>query len=446
MSKPAGNGKLFFPMRILVYLSGWEHVAWYIAILGLGMSLLFCFVIFPGASESQYIPVDPDRHGDLAYGLLQYGSFSYYPETEPSVERGPLYPAFIAVLLWASHDWWPYVIQLAQAFIMAGMCVVVFWTSERLWSRPVAVLTAGICAVHPVAIWYTGRVWIETMSMFLFTAIIAGTLYFTLKPNAKRAVLLGGILGAAPLCKSVFLPYVFLVPFLMWMLKKDRGRLGLAAVAMLCAIVVIAPWTIRNWKLTGRFIPVHARMGYNLEIGDEFVKHIRMSPWAIYRIWYPVSATADAKARAMPQEVPRWQQELWLDSELMKVSLDRYRRHPAFLLKKIVVNAWLFWVLGVTPTKTAAIGSMMLLLVLFTIISTVVVWKRGQMRTIMGVHLTFILVYYGMHLPVEAIARYSVVLVPAMIMYGVGPMTQAWLDRRSDEGAASEAMVHEEKA
>jgi 4-amino-4-deoxy-L-arabinose transferase-like glycosyltransferase len=282
------------------------------------------------------------------------------------------------------------------------------------------------------------------MAMLLFTGIIASTLYFTLKPNVKRAIVLGVVLGLSSLSKSTFLPYVFLAPFLMWMLKRERGRLGLAIVSMLCAVLVIAPWTIRNWKLTGKFIPVHTRIGYNLEIGDEIVEHIRESPFAMYRMWYTVSETVEAKTNAIPRNLDRWQRELMLDSELMKVSLDRYRENPAFLAKKIVVNAWLFWTLGVTESKTVVVGSMMLPLVLLTIVSGIIMRRRGQMRTIMGVHVSFILFYYLMHLPVEAIARYSVILVPAMIMYGLGPIAKARLDRRSETDAVSRSTAREE--
>jgi 4-amino-4-deoxy-L-arabinose transferase-like glycosyltransferase len=430
MTEATRKGTSSFPVRVLVRLSGWRYIAWYIAILGLGMSLLFSFVIFPGASESLHMLLDPDLHGNLAYGLWQYHTFSYYPDTSPSVERGPLYPAFMAFLLWISHDWHPYVVQLAQAFLLALISGMVFWTSERLWSRPAAVLTAGVCAVHPVAIWYTGRIWIETMSMFLFTAIMAGTLYFTLKPSVKRALVLGVILGASALCKSTFLPYAALAPFCLWLLKRDRARFGLSAISFAFAILIVAPWTIRNWKVTGQFIPVHTRMGYNLEVGDEIADHIRTSPLALCGVWDAAIEVVNQKIAVMPEDLQRYQRELWLNSELMKVSMERYRRHPAFMLKKIAVNAWLFWTLGATVGRTIGIGAMMLMLVLLMVISSFVVRRRGGMRGIMGVHLAFILVYYGMHLPVEAIARYSVVLVPAMIMYGIGPITQLILDRK----------------
>lgn len=412
------------PARILIYLGDRRYIAWYIAVLGLLASSLFSFVIFPAASGSQHIVLDPDAYGNLGYGILKYHEFSYYPDREPTVERGPLYPAFIALLLAISNDWWPYAVQLGQCVLLAIMCAMVFWTSRHLWNKPTAVLTAGLCAVHPLAIWYTSRIWIETISMFLFTAMIAGTLYFALRPSLPRALVLGCILGASSLCKSTLLPYVALAPLLLWLLKANKAKLGLSAMVVIIAVVVIAPWTVRNWKLTGRFIPVHARMGWNIEMGDELVEHIGMAPFSLAKIWDASRERAATELRKLPEGLKKHEKELRLDSVLLKVSMQRYRSHPWFFVKKVLVNAWLFWTLGESPRKSAVIATLLLSLLALTTISTVSILRRKQMKAIMGVHILLMLVYYIMHLPVQAIARYSVVLVPAMIMYGIGPIMQ----------------------
>lgn len=375
--------------------------------------------------------LDPDSHGNLGYGILKYHEFSYYPDREPTVERGPLYPAFIALLLVISNDWWPYAVQLGQCVLLALMCGLVYWTSKNLWNKPTAVLTAGLCAVHPLAIWYTSRIWIETMSMFLFTAMIAATLYFALRPNLARALVLGCVLGASALCKSTFLPYVVLAPLFLWLLRADRTKLSLSAIVVIVAVIVIAPWTVRNWKLTGRFIPVHARMGFNIEVGDELVEHIGMSPFSLAKIWDASIERVATESLKLPEGLKKHEKELLLDSVLLRVSMQRYRSHPWFLVKKVFVNAWLFWTLGESPRKSAVIATLLLSLVALTTVSTVLILRRKQMKTIMGVHIALMFVYYIMHLPVEAIARYSVVLVPAMIMYGIGPIIQPFFgDKR----------------
>lgn len=73
------------------------------------------------------------------------------------------------------------------------------------------------------------------------------------------------------------------------------------------------------------------------------------------------------------------------------------------------------------------ITGLLLPLAVLYFISVIIVYKRGQFRSILGVHVVMVLFYYLAHLPVEAIARYSVVLIPTMMLYVVAFVLSPWL-------------------
>jgi len=407
-------------IRILVArLSEIQSCSSIIFLFALFVSLIFTFVVFPRASDVHHLVLDPDQHGNLAFGLWKYHTFSYYPEHEPTVERGPGYPALIAILLAITHGWYPGSVQLVQCMLFAVLAWMVWYIGNSLWNRRVAFLSAIFCALHPLVFWYTSRIWIELTATVLFTAIVAGVVRLSKNQSVDRAIVLGLLLGVAALWKSTFLPYILLVPILLALLPREKYRLGMIVVVVFSATLVVAPWTIRNYKLTGKFIPVHSRLGFNLQVGDDIVENISKSPFALPPIFDISIRKIYAIESTLPKHLKRYQGEIALDSVLTKRCLAKYVSSPGFLARKMIINAWLFWSLGETPAKTMVITGLLLPLAILFLISAIIVYKRGQFRSILGVHVIMVLFYYVVHLPVEAIARYSVVLIPTMLLYVV---------------------------
>lgn len=404
---------------LVTHLSEIQHSSVFIFLFALVVSLVFTFVVFPRASDVHHLLLDPDQHGNLGFGLWKYHIFSYYPDHEPTVERGPGYPALIAIVLAITHGWYPGSVQLVQCVLFAVLACMVWYVGNSLWNKRVAFLSAMVCALHPLVFWYTSRIWIELTATVLFTAIVVGIVYFSKNQSMGRAISLGVVLGIAALWKSTFLPYVLLIPILLLLLPRQNYRFRMIAAVVFSAVLVIAPWTIRNWKLTGTFIPVHSRLGFNLQVGDDLVENISKSPFALPPIFdisirkiYDVEST-------LPKHLKRYQGEIALDRILTKRCLAKYVSTPGFLVRKVIVNAWLFWSLGETPAKTMVITVLLVPLAVLFLISAIIVCKRGQFRSIFGVHIITVLFYYLVHLPVEAIARYSVVLIPTMVLYVV---------------------------
>ena len=401
---------------------------YYIALIALIVAAIYSFVIFPGIAGPQHVVLDPDGHGKLAYGILKNHSFSYYPDPQPTVERGPAYPAFIALVLAVTNDWWPYSVQAAQCILFALMCLMVYWVSGVLWNRQVGAVVSLICAIHPLLIWYTSRIWVETASTFLFTSMIAASLYFSLRPTLARAALVGCVLAASALCKATFLVYLPLVPALL-LIIKGRKDIHLIAASLLVAIALISPWTYRNWRLTGHFIPIHVRTGFNIRVGDRLVEAYASSPFSLGKLWENTASITDTRNKLY--RLPRWQREMRLDEILARESRETYRRHPWFLPRKILLDAWMFWTLGETNSKSLVISVLLVPLAILFARSAIMIVRTGKFRSIQGMHVAMVLVYYALHLPIQAIARYSIVLVPTMLMYALAPIFESVLGKRA---------------
>ena len=396
------------------------RVAWHIAALALATSMAFCFVVYPRIARRQRAVLDSDHYGRLGINLACTGTLTHYSSgSGPTVDRGPGYPFFVAATWLAGGGRYPWCVQGAQCVLFSLTCLLVFATARRLWNPRVAAAAALLCAMHPLLLWYTSRIWVETPASFLFVAVVAACVNLHVRASLGRAVLLGLILGVACLSKSTFLPLVVLGPLGVLWVRDNRVGAALAMASMVTAAAVIAPWTARNAALTGRFIPVHLVAGYNFRIGDGMMEHFSEAPFSFEHLWTAGEPERNAVMAKLPGRPKTWQWEVARDRAFLSDSLTRYARDPAFLAKKAAMNAWWFWTLGQTPRKTAALAVMQAPLVILFAISAVMVLRRKGFGSIHTVPIVLVGAYYLAYLPMAACARYSMVLVATMVMYAV---------------------------
>ncbi|HVO45945.1 MAG TPA: hypothetical protein VMT29_06375 [Steroidobacteraceae bacterium] len=406
-------------MRTLHRLAGIRGIQWYCAATAVLASLLFTFVVFPAIADSNHVVLDPDWHGPLGYGIWKLHTFAYYPSAAPASDRGPLYPALIAALLALSGGWWPCCVQLAQCLAFGALCWLVFWMAQTLWSRPAAVLAAGLCALHPFLIWYTSRIWIETLMMLVFTALLAAVVNLKRAPGPVRAILVGILLGLCVLAKSIYAPFILLTPLLLMLPLGRRVPPGLAALVLAASLVVTVPWAARNQVVAGQFAPAVGRSGFTLHQGNDFIEDFWRAPFSVSAL-YPLSL-----ARMRSEPTPdvdlgnRLLENNAHDAALGAIAMRKLIHSPGFLLEKVTANAFLFWTLGDSPVKSIVIGALQLPLALLFVAA---LWiRRAQfLRGPAGVCAALVVLFYLAHLPTIALARYSVVLVPAMLILVVG--------------------------
>ncbi|OHE78616.1 MAG: hypothetical protein A2107_11160, partial [Verrucomicrobia bacterium GWF2_62_7] len=181
----------------------------------------------------------------------------------------PLWP-FCMALLYKLFGHSFLVVRVAQSVIGALTCVVAGAAAMRLFDRRVGVWTAWVLAFYPSLVYLAGVLYMENLYAFCLSVAVYLLTRLGAEATTRWAVFAGLALGVAALSRSVALlliPAAALVPLLAvgvtW-----RRRLGLCLVLGLMAVVAIAPWTIRNWVVFGRFVPVSMGSGATLWRGN----------------------------------------------------------------------------------------------------------------------------------------------------------------------------------
>jgi len=189
---------------------------------------------------------------------------------EPIVLRPPGYPAFIAIVLsvttrvpaaigleYLQEAARP--VLLVQAVLLAATAVLIFaWLTPRVGVRG-ALVAAALYGLNPYSLLLPGLLHYDVLHHFI---TVAGCIALDRSLSASRPFIplagAGALWGVATLVRSVTLP---LPVFVLGMIvaRGYRGRRALAAAVTFAAgmAVTVAPWTARNYRVTGRLIPVN---------------------------------------------------------------------------------------------------------------------------------------------------------------------------------------------
>jgi 4-amino-4-deoxy-L-arabinose transferase-like glycosyltransferase len=251
----------------------------------------------------------------LPYGILHAGAW-----------KAPGYPLWVG--LWYSivgvH---PTVVRLVQIPLGATVILLTWVLARRLFGSRVAAIAALVVAVYPLAWQYEELLYPESFATPLALALLI--LAFTRTPTARRAVLFGLVLGVALYFRAT--SEIFIVPALVaWCLRTSwRRGLVLAVVAGLTAVVVVAPWTIRNAIVMHGFVPISMESGAAYGTFNPQSATNPFGPWA----WQP-----DPKSDADLYNKQHPLSDVTLLSRLEHRAISYVEAHPSSLLKAFYWN------------------------------------------------------------------------------------------------------------
>lgn len=179
------------------------------------------------------------------------------------------YPAFLALISFVDDS--EFAAKLGNLALYLGVIALSFGlVLEAFRSRAAAGLTAFALAIYPTNVLFSSLILSETMYTFL-TLLGIWTL---LKAGGRwwYWAIAGVVFGFATLTREVgWLVPLIAVLAMYWVNRRKANRanyLKLGLVVNVAMILVIAPWTIRNYVVLGHFIPISTNKGVNLYLGN----------------------------------------------------------------------------------------------------------------------------------------------------------------------------------
>jgi 4-amino-4-deoxy-L-arabinose transferase-like glycosyltransferase len=199
-------------------------------------------------------------HGFVYDEVMRAGSFVPFG-------RAPGYPTFLALVGAGSRvvDAVPASVKIAQSFVGACGVLLVGLVTSRLAGARAARAAAALAAIYPPLVWIAGYAWSE--AVFWPLGLTVAWLFDRAwaRPDDWRAALACGLVAGLGILTRpsllLFLPLAGLILIARW---RVRALVGLA----LGVLLVIGPWTLRNYQHHGRLMIVASDGGVTFWTGN----------------------------------------------------------------------------------------------------------------------------------------------------------------------------------
>jgi 4-amino-4-deoxy-L-arabinose transferase-like glycosyltransferase len=350
----------------------------------------------------------------------------WYPEVAQ-----PVGESAVIAGLWAITGDERYIqIEIVQGVIDGFAALLVYWISMRLFKRVrPALIAAALYAVYPPIAWLAAEPYNDIWAVDFTIAIVA--IYLVILGSGRRwrwLIMCGLCAGIG----AYFRPNVLLITPVLALLTASvtgwREALRRALTTTVVALLLLVPWTIRNFEDFHAFIPVRSALWQNMWVGlDELPNHFGGN-------FSERSITAEVH-RVRPELVP--ETPAW-DSYIKHYVVRAIEGHPLFYLELLVhraatatvlvyENAWMHRGAGAVLAHTGGLPAAILhrplelledalepLVFLLAMLGLGFTWRRWRRQNtiLVAVVLCVLVPYIAIHVE----GRY---LLPAVFAYFV---------------------------
>ena len=190
--------------------------------------------------------------------LALTGKFTRYPDSPtfiPEVIRTPGYPAFVALVYRLFGIGNQMALVIAQAFVFAGLCSIVFAVTRRIVSERTALLAALLTALFAPFPYFGALAVTELWTTFVLTLAMLACWRAVQTGRVAVYAVAGTLLSLTTLIRPAFVLLPFFVavavPILVPEQRQRRALAGWAALSI-AALITLAPWFAYNYAHLGR--------------------------------------------------------------------------------------------------------------------------------------------------------------------------------------------------
>ena len=384
-------------------------------------AILTSAVLFSASAIHRYsgyqaaINSDFIQYDGIARSLLDGEGYAY--DGRPTLIRGPGFPtwvAFIYALTGRSYG----AVVVGQVMLSVLLVYLTALLGRRLGGDRASAVAAWLAAVSPLLGFYAGSPYSEP----LYTALsLLGILAIPThtRPNAYRqAALAGALIGLSCFVRSQNV----LVPILLaaWWVTRARWR-GLLLTLAFCAsfAAVVAPWTARNYLVSGEFVLIHVNAGHTFNICNNKLVLEDPETWGYFSV--PGGGSEIDRARYKP-----WSVQIAEDRREKARGMAFLRENIEEIPRLVVLKFARFFGLHFDgpPLKRSLQFLLDLPLLPLSMIGIILIWRTRReelaapLAALLAV-LATILVFCGG-------TRFRATITPIMVGFSAVALVEAW--------------------
>jgi 4-amino-4-deoxy-L-arabinose transferase-like glycosyltransferase len=373
-----------------------------------------------------------DEWNLLAINMVDHGTFGFIPD-QSTITRGPIFPILevpLYLVFGQQYAGWCISLLLLDTFT----CYLVIILFRKLWGNLPALLAGLFYAVNLPIIYYTAD--IEQFTCMLPLVVLYVYLFSSWEQaysSRWRPWALGLVSGLMVLNKTVFLPMPLACSaFLIWSKWRQEKRIpafGPVALYLLVTAVVVAPWTMRNYIVTGgKIVPVQ-NMFWELFVQDVLYYDLDQkvgldrpdgTTLEYFMDQERQMLIANGVSPDFPQGTSHVKWEMARESAFRTVCLKWIAQDPGKILRVKVQNLWNFWIRAENWRKTRLLILMQLPFLGAVAGSLAILLYKRQLHQV-KYGLIVVLLLWAEHCLVFAWGRFSLDSVPILaLIFGLG--------------------------
>jgi len=228
-----------------------------------------------------------------------------------------------------------FAIEVFQALVSVIACGFIYLIAKRMFDEKTALIASFLASFHPGLIIYTTK--IHDLSLVVF--FVALILWLIISLNAGKIsgyAAIGAVIGLSVLTRPtliLFIPVYFLYN---WFAAKNRKDFFIGcAVVSICAALVLAPWTFRNYRIHKKLIFITTTSAEHFWRGNNAFS----SGTSLTGDRRPITEVAPKEFLEKLYKMKEIEQYNFLYQETSKF----IAAHPVFFLERLARKFYYFW-------------------------------------------------------------------------------------------------------
>jgi 4-amino-4-deoxy-L-arabinose transferase-like glycosyltransferase len=315
-------------------------------------------------------------------------------------------------------------LQCLQVIVSAITSVMLYLAGRRFYgSSRAGIIAALVHAVYLPSIHFSvQKIWSTTLSGALLLLSLIVLDEFSKRPTVKRGAWVGAVLGFAALTNPLFLGVI--PPQLAWLVLvwRKHGRVDFRpiGVSLLVLFLCVFPWTVRNWAVFGRLVPIKSNLGHELLLGNH--------PGATGLLPGEISGI-ERSVRGFTQPIPgitmtqgeldglNALNEAQQNHEYLAMATDYMIAHPIRFLGLTIHRFVRFWSFHKSPKNLGELASYSEYVVFLLL--AIVGWIQARRRGINAGLAAFSVLCFpiGYYITIVGLYRYRYPVEPILILF-----------------------------
>jgi 4-amino-4-deoxy-L-arabinose transferase-like glycosyltransferase len=338
-----------------------------------------------------------DGYPYIAYTLVSAGKYAVSEDSLPTMKRLPVHPLFLAGI-YALFGRSALAVRIVQSFFCALTCILVYLTAREVSGYRVARIAALIFACYPNSILYSARALSETTYTFLLGLFCFALVKMFKSPRVRNSIAAGIPFGLLVLTRGTT---ILLPPFLQLTLlshyyrQRWRRIVGSTALVALMAVLFLLPWSIRNYRLSGKLVVLSSWGGAPFYHGYYVATHLAIG-YGSTNLDQEAAQEARRLIRERYASTGQVVDEYYEDRIAYSLVWERVKARPLYSSWVFLRNLFITWFLTYGQLTTVVSFLVHVPLLLFSVGAIVVMCRQDRHTLSRALPLLLVLAYFNL--------------------------------------------------